>query len=48
MKINIEKAGQTGVKPTANAGLEQGYPQHERIIIDTLAPKCFRDGWFLD
>ncbi|MGB0777930.1 MAG: hypothetical protein ACPGR7_07885 [Flavobacteriaceae bacterium] len=41
MEINTKGAGQTGIKPTANAGFEQGYPENERIIIDHLAPKMF-------
>jgi len=41
MKINTYKAGQTGIKPTANAGFEQGFPMNQRIIIDDLAPKMF-------
>jgi methyltransferase (TIGR00027 family) len=41
MKVKTEQAGQTGIKPTANAGFEQGYPPNERIIIDNIAPKMF-------
>lgn len=41
MKVNTKKAGQTGIKPTANAGFEQSYPYNERIITDNVAPKMF-------
>ncbi|MDA8595643.1 hypothetical protein N9L20_04100 [Flavobacteriaceae bacterium] len=46
--MNTIGAGQTGIKPTANAGFEQGYPENERIIIDHLAPKMFSGLKFRD
>lgn len=39
--MDTKKAGQTGIKPTANVAVEQNYPIHQRIISDDLAPKMF-------
>ncbi|MGB0837419.1 MAG: class I SAM-dependent methyltransferase [Flavobacteriaceae bacterium] len=49
MKVDTKGAGKTGIKPTANAGFEQGYPVNERIITDDLAPKMFSgmDGFWI-
>jgi methyltransferase (TIGR00027 family) len=49
MKVKTKKAGQTGIKPTANVGFEQSYPHNERIITDNIAPKMFlgMDGFWI-
>ena len=39
--VDIKGAAKTGNQPTLTLAIEQDFPQEERIINDTLAPKFY-------